>query len=429
MAMKYQKGTVYPQGTKVKMWYGKYLIYGKDKDGKEVKKHRNVPICPKANTPKWKAEQLLREMILKESNGSAVASTLTMDDSVTFRWFVEERYIPMRQGKWSPAYRETNTYQLKHYLISQFGDLPLRALNTFNIQVWLNGMAEKDYSESVVRYCFTNMRAVTHMAKKQKFLADDPGEDLEMPQTRTSDKPVMTQEQTLALIGAIEDIHDLCLLYVGIFCGPRASEIMGLQWKSWTGEALMPHGTAYEGQFYKGRLKTKASRALIVVPEPVKLVIEAWKAVCKDTSPEALMFPTFGRGKRKGQAVPRWGKNFLVWRVRPFARKLGIPDRLVTFQVMRRTLGTDLQHHGSLKDTQSVLRHASIKTTGDVYVQPIEQSVLQAVNSRASALLKGWKAPVIVMGQKGRNPKGSERGSEAIRRSSAKLEEEVAVSY
>lgn len=428
MPMKYQKGTVYLCGERVKMWYGKYLIYGKDKDGKEVKKHRNVPLCQKANTPKWKAEQMLRELILKESNGAAVASALAADDSVTFRWFVEERYIPMRQGKWSPAYRRTHTYQLEHYLISQFGDLPLRALNTFSIQVWLNGMAEKEYSESVVRYCFTNIRAICHAAKKQKFLSEDPAEDLEMPQTRVSDKPVMTQEQILILIGAIEDIQDLCILYVGIFCGPRASEVMGLQWKSWTGEALMPYGIAYEGVFYKGRLKTKASRALIVVAEPVKLVIEAWKAVCKDTSPEALMFPTFGRGKRKGQAVPRWGKNFLEWRVRPIARKFGIPDRLITFQVMRRTLGTDLQHHGSLKDTQSILRHASIQTTGDVYVQPIEQSVVNAVNSRTSALLKGWKAPVIVMGQKGRNPRGSEKGLEAIRRSSAKPEEEVIVS-
>ena len=48
MAMKYQKGTVYPSGKKVKMWYGKYLIYGQDSSGKEVRKHRNVPICPKA---------------------------------------------------------------------------------------------------------------------------------------------------------------------------------------------------------------------------------------------------------------------------------------------------------------------------------------------------------------------------------------------
>src|SRR5580658_2576236 len=424
MAMKYQKGTVYPQGTKVKMWYGKYLIYGKDKDGKEVKKHRNVPICSKANTPKWKAEQLLREMILKESNGSAVASTLTMDDSVTFRWFVEERYIPMRQGKWSPAYRETNTYQLKHYLISQFGDQPLKALNTFGIQVWLNGMAEKEYSESVVRYCFTNVRAITHMAKKQKFLADDPGEDLEMPQTRTSDKPVMTQEQTLALIGAIEDIHDLCLLYVGIFCGPRASEIMGLQWKSWTGEALMPLGTAYEGKFYGGRLKTKQSKAPIPVPEQVRPVIEAWRRLSKDSSPEALMFPTFGRGERKGQAVPRWGKNFLNWRIRPIARKLGISDRLVTFQVMRRTLGTDMQQHGTLKDTQGMLRHASIKTTGDVYVQTIELSVLAAVNSRTSAVLGDWRMPEESLGLKGRNLKGMN----GIRRSSAKSICKVAVS-
>jgi integrase len=137
------------------------------------------------------------------------------------------------------------------------------------------------------------------------------------------------------------------------------------------------------------------------------------------------MFPTFGRGKRKGQAVPRWGKNFLTWRIRPVARRLGIPDRLVTFQVMRRTLGTDLQKHGTLKDAQAALRHASIRTTGDVYVQPIEQSVLQAVNSRAAAVLGGWIVQVGLLGLRGRNLKGSEE----IRRSSAKLEEEVPVSY
>jgi DNA-binding HxlR family transcriptional regulator len=67
----------------------------------------------------------------------------------------------------------------------------------------------------------------------------------------------------------------------------------------------------------------------------VRPVIEAWRKLSKDSSPEALMFPTFGRGERKGQAVPRWGENFLKWRVRPIAQKLGIPDRFVTFQVMR----------------------------------------------------------------------------------------------
>ena len=109
------------------------------------------------------------------------------------------------------------------------------------------------------------------------------------------------------------------------------------------------------------------------------------------------MFPTFGRGARKGQAVPRWSKNFLDWRIRPIARQFGIPDRLITFQVMRRTLGTNLQHHGTLKDAQGALRHASIQTTGDVYMQAIEGSVLQALNSRTSEILSDWK-PTLVSG-------------------------------
>ena len=424
MAMKYQQGTVYLQGKTVKKWYGKYMIYGFDQDGKEVRRFRNIALCPKANTPKWKAEQMLRELILKECNGAGQTPALQADDSVTFGWFVRERYIPMRQGKWSPAYRKTNTYNIEHYLLSQFEHLPLRKLDTFGIQIWLNKLAEKDYSHAVVRQSFTNMRAITHLAKKQKYLTEDPGEDVNMPQTKPAERPVISREQILALLGAIEDVHDLCLLYIGIFCGPRSSEVLGLQWKSWTGEALMPYGTAYDGEFYEGRFKTQQSKAPIPVPELVRPVIEAWRRVCPDTSPDALMFPTFGRGKRLGQAVPRSGKNFLRCRIRPVSRKLGIPDHLVTFQVMRRTLGTDMQEHGSLKDTQSILRHASIKTTGDVYVQRIDRSVLDAVNSRTAAVLDGWKAPASEMGLKGRNP----RGTSAIWRNLAKGESEEAVS-
>jgi integrase len=230
----------------------------------------------------------------------------------------------------------------------------------------------------------------------------------------------MSRGQILALLGAVEDVHD----HIDIFCGPRASEVLGLQWKSWTGDALMPYGTAYDGQFYPGRFKTKQSKAPIPAPELVRPVIEAWRSICNDSSPETLMFPTFGRGKRKGQVVPRSSRNFLEWRIRPIARKLGIPDRLVTFQVMRRTLGTDMQKHGTLKDTQSILRHASIQTTGDVYEQRIDQSVIEAVNSRTAAVLDGWHAPVGAMEMKERKPKGLE----VFRRNSAKDEKSVAVS-
>jgi integrase len=168
-----------------------------------------------------------------------------------------------------------------------------------------------------------------------------------MPITKISEKPVTPVDLMLRLLGSIEDLGIYGLMLVATFSGPRASEAMGFQWKSWTGVSLMPYGIAIKGQFYEGRLKTKASRSPIAVPEPVRPVIEAWRRICPDPSPEALMFPTFGRGKRTGQAVPRHAKNFLRWRIRPIAERLEIPARLITFQVMRRSLGTHLSGHGS----------------------------------------------------------------------------------
>jgi hypothetical protein len=75
---------------------------------------------------------------------------------------------------------------------------------------------------------------------------------------------------------------------------------------------------------------------------------------------------------------------------------------------MRRTLGTNLQHHGTLKDAQGALWHASIKTTGDVYVQTIETSVLNAMNSRTMEILADSKPGILdgkVTGIDGAAPK------------------------
>jgi hypothetical protein len=72
---------------------------------------------------------------------------------------------------------------------------------------------------------------------------------------------------------------------------------------------------------------------------------------------------------------------------------------------MRRSLGTHLSGHGTLKDTQGALRHASITTTGNVYVQVVEENVMRAVNSHATTVLEGWTPAVESTGRTGRNLK------------------------
>src|SRR6185437_1788562 len=211
---------------------------------------------------------------------------------------------------------------------------------------------------------YVNVRSIMRSAQKLKFILDNPAEDVKMPETKAVKRRTMTAQQIASLIDAIEDPHDLCLVSIGLFCATRTSEAFGLQWKSYAGDRLIIHSTAYEGRLYNGKVKTEESRNSIPIPKAIRPVIEAWRKVCNDTSPEALMFSTSGR---KAKNVPRQPKNFLKWRIHPIAVKLGIPKELVTFQEMRRTLGTDLQLHGTMKDAQRILRHASIRTTANVY--------------------------------------------------------------
>jgi hypothetical protein len=98
------------------------------------------------------------------------------------------------------------------------------------------------------------------------------------------------------------------------------------------------------------------------------------------------MFPTKGHRKNKGKQVPFRAKNFFKWRVWPYTDKLNIPHHLCTFQVFRRTLGTDLQKYGTMKDAQAIMRHKHIKTTAEVYMDHIPDSVRKALNARTDAI-------------------------------------------
>jgi integrase len=99
------------------------------------------------------------------------------------------------------------------------------------------------------------------------------------------------------------------------------------------------------------------------------------------------MFPTNGHLRNKGKTVPFRAKNVFKWKVWPVTDEIGIPRKLCTFQVFRRTLGTDLQKHGTMKDAQAIMRHKHIKTTAEVYMDHIPESVRKAIQ-RLPALLR-----------------------------------------
>ena len=59
----------------------------------------------------------MHALILEDTGTPAKTSPgIILDETVTFRSLVEERYLPMREGIWSPAYQKINTFEIKHYL-------------------------------------------------------------------------------------------------------------------------------------------------------------------------------------------------------------------------------------------------------------------------------------------------------------------------
>ena len=73
--------------------------------------------------------------------------------------------------------------------------------------------------------------------------------------------------------------------------------------------------------------------------------------------------------------------------LKPLAERLGIEK--LNFQILRRTMATQAQNMGSVKDIQAHLRHARPDTTANEYMQALPASVQQMVGSVYSMLTKG----------------------------------------
>jgi integrase len=380
---RHQSGWITEHGNQI---YGHFWRYVVDPASNQRKRrHASVALGYIGKLKKWEAKEKLKSLIAEELGTQQGAER--PDPKTTFGWFVEYRYLPMREGRWHKGTKDKTTYEINRYLGEYFRDRSPGEVTQFELQVHLNRLAQ-DFSDSIVRHAFSNLKAIFCTARKMKFIVEDPAEDLLMPDTRTVQKPKIEPKMILDLIDSIPHPRDRALLAVGCFCGPRTSEDLGLTWKSYAFDHFIIHDTAYEGTLYEGKVKTEDSRARIPIPQRVRPYIEAWRQVCPDTSPDALMFPTKGHLRNKGRSVPLRAKNFFKWRVWPVTDKIGIPRKLCTFQVFRRTLGTDLQKHGTMKDAQRILRHKHIKTSAEVYMDHIPDSVRRAIEARTEAIFK-----------------------------------------
>ena len=310
------------------------------------------------------AKEKLQQIIFKEI-GQGVGPT----DEVTLTWFWENRFKPMREGGWEEPTKDVNVRDFERYIKGKLGTKTLAELDKFVIQLHLNALAKANYSKPVIQRVKTLLSSIFIEAVELEFMRKNPmsQKKVKMPKCKPQHKPVIDVADVRRLYSALPSLRDRLIFRLGVFLGPRTSEVFGFTVNDWKGEFLEICNTSYNGTLRKAKTKTDGSHRTVPVPPQTRAMLKRWIEQT-GLSGDDLIFPG-----RDGKS-PMWPGVWMQKHLQSTARQIGITVP-VTFQVLRRSFAT--RHRNELKDAQDVLGHANYETTtANVYAQSVTESVI-----------------------------------------------------
>ncbi|HEX4030968.1 MAG TPA: tyrosine-type recombinase/integrase [Terracidiphilus sp.] len=376
MGTSYQKGWVSLRGKK---WYGYFRRTILDPETLQPRTISSpVPLGLKREMTKPQAREKLAAEITRLS-GQITEDGSVKNGTVTFGWFVRNRYLPLKEGDWREETAKIKKYLIKADLVDEFEDIRLENFEKFALQNHLNKLA-KTHSRDRVLQIRSYMRAIFAEAVDQDFLSKDPARMVKVPANlREVDKTTLSWEQLRAALAKLSDLslRDWILMKIDMSNALRPSELFPLRWRCLDEIQCV---LDIQETIYKGKIrpfgKTKGSLTKVPIAKQLAKDLVEWREQLnysgKDTSPNAFMFP----GRFGG---PMDSSNFRHRVLHTLAEELDLPK--LTFQVIRRTIATLGKTKGHVKDIQGMMRHSKASTTTDVYMQSLEPEVRSAINA------------------------------------------------
>jgi integrase len=381
MGTSHQRGYVTLRG---KQWYGYFRKVVNDPVTNDERIDR-IPVILglKSQMSKGEAREALQREITKQMGQSGSANRIMNDGSVTFEWFVRNRFIPLKEAAWKEETAKIKKLLIQRDLIDDLGEIPMVNFDKFSLQVHLNKLALTRSKDRVLQMR-AYMRDIFAEAVDQDFLAKDPARKVKVPaQLRDTDTTTLTWDQLRNALVKLAP-RDRILLELDMTNALRPSELFALKWKCFDSKAstMRVTETAYKGKIRPWG-KTRKSLATVHIPSILAADLEDWRTKCPNPSPDAYIFANQDGGFLDTD-------NYRKRVLHKLARDLELPK--LTFQVIRRTIATLAQKKGTVKDVQGVLRHSRTATTTDVYMQEIPESVQATVNSINRELRKSRPA-------------------------------------
>ena len=360
------------------------------KEGRHTRKRQRKKVCPAA-IPEREARKIASEMLRPMNQGLQ-----TVGSATRFAEYVDGTYRPIVLPLLASTTKASYEGTLRKYLISAFGDAPLRDMSTLNLQQYFSGLGASALNGGTVLKIKEVLSSVLGSAVGYELLAKNPMLAVRIPRNKVVNKkkkkPHLTPEEFEQLVNFVEEPYST-MIFVAVHSGLRVSELVGLKWEDVHDEEGAEAITVDE-RYCRGDwsvTKTVASSTTIPVDRSVTDRIRRLKSLevevrwggsgakrriklVRSDGPQDLVFQSLRKG------APMRDGNILRRHLRPAALNLGIDPKKATWRSLRTSCATWMIEAGANpKDTQAQMRHERLSTTMDIYAQHVPTSQRRAV--------------------------------------------------
>lgn len=366
-----QKGQIKRRGN---TWLVRYWVDVIGTDGQVTRKRVAKRLAAVGGEYRTAASvQSLADEILAPINAGAPAeSTLTLSA------YIDKHYLPSAMARVASRQLKPSTGQTYKTLWRLFSPhvngLELRKYRTSHVDALLSEIGALGFAHTTNKKCKAFLSAVFREARRADLITHDPVRDARLPRGKAHTiTEAYTLDEVVAMLKVLSEPSRTAVL-VAALTGLRVSEIKGLRWEDYTGDALHITRSVWQGKI--SDTKTLTSAAPVPVVGPVRDALEVQhKRVPKDNP---WIFP----GERCGR--PLRLENTLRREMMPALKKAKIEWR--GWHAFRRGVGTILNSLGvDPKTIQSILRHARVETTQAFYVKPLDKATKAAMGKLSRA--------------------------------------------
>lgn len=386
----------------VKRTNGEGCIYKKkvDSNGKCTLWGANIMIGYKADGKKkiktiyGKTQKEVKDK-LEDYKKELLLNTYNVDyDNITL---VDYYYTWLMDKK--PSYKATSfkDYETIYRLYIKgrpIGKARLKKLSQTDLKRQYRDLMNEGITPQTIHRINTKLKACLNTAIREEVIIKNPCSLVELPKiTKIKKREVLTAEEQASFIEAIQG-HKLELLYiVALATGMRLGEILGLKWKyiDFTNNTIEVYNTIQRTFVFddnmKKKLKTieqtpKTENGTRVIPLPVSLIPKL-KEHRKRQLENKLKY---GQSYNISDYVFTDEMGRIIDNKKPnrnlqsILKTLGIEP--IKFHGLRKTYATRLFENGvPPKTVQTLLGHADIQTTLNIYTEVMDTEKQKAVDT------------------------------------------------